>query len=357
MATISGIRGMLLEEAILYLLRVSGYRTVEQADPHDTTLTGNCYSGLKVSGRGGVHQIDAIADMAIATPFTYAQRLLVEAKCYADTTPVRIEIVRNAVGVLKDVGEYWVTRDGLPAKARFHYLYALFSASEYTKEAEKYAYAHDIYLIPLAHSQFIQPIIKAIRNINSQTFDHATNDRIDISMTALRSGVRANIRDTNDHQLSEILADSRDALAALRDFCGTCRRVNAALIAMIAGRFPIFLVPNPSLNLNQIQNDHIVSIHWNREKREKGWYLRSRSTGELLFSFDLPLDVFKYYAEQNVLSPAHALNLKEDVLSEIQAIVTSDNFIRIIRFRLDREWLSNVRSRIDNIQSASAKIR
>src|SRR5438132_1408993 len=231
MATISGIRGMLLEEAILYLLRVSGYRTVEQADPHDTTLTGNCYSGLKVSGRGGVHQIDAIADMAIATPFTYAQRLLVEAKCYADTTPVRIEIVRNAVGVLKDVGEYWVTRDGL---------------------------------------------------------------------------------------------------AALRDFCGTCRRVNAAFIAMIAGRFPIFLVPNPSLNLSQLQNDHIASIHWNRDKREKGWYLRSRSTGELLFSFDLPLDVFKYYAEQNVLSPAHALNLKEDVFTEIQAIVTSDNFIRII---------------------------
>ena len=53
MATISGIRGMLLEEAILYLLRVSGYRTVEQADPHDTTLTGNCYSELKDSVRGG----------------------------------------------------------------------------------------------------------------------------------------------------------------------------------------------------------------------------------------------------------------------------------------------------------------
>src|SRR5258707_15450260 len=106
MADISGIRGMLLEEAILYLLRVSGYRTLEILTPgNDPTIHGDCYSGLKVLGRGGVHQIDAIADFTITLPFSYPHRLLVEAKCYSDDRPIGIEFVRNAVGVLKDVGE------------------------------------------------------------------------------------------------------------------------------------------------------------------------------------------------------------------------------------------------------------
>lgn len=351
MATISGIRGMLLEEAVLYLLCVSGYRTVEQRDFNDKTLEGDPYSGLKVRGRGGIHQIDAIADLMIVPPFTYAQRLLLEAKCYAYSRPVDLGIIRNAVGVLKDVGEYWVTRDGVPSKARYHYHYALFSASNYTEDAEKYAFAHDIYLIPLAQCQFIQPIIDSIRQISSRTFGgHVPNEKIEIPMTDLRRGIRTKIRNSGSDELDEVLYHYQDALGMLRRFCRACRQVDKGLIAMIAGRFPIFLVPHPSFNFNQISDSYDVSIHWNQEKRERGWYIRSRRTGNILFSFDLPIGVFEYYSEHNMLSAERALDLKEEILPEIQAILTIDNRIRLVRFRLDREWLGKMRVTIKQIQ-------
>ena len=131
MATISATRGILLEEIILFLLKTSGYSAIEdpKRDPEVLRLGP---SGMEVNGRGGNHQIDAIADFNISAPFSYPQRLLLEAKCYSDTYKVGIGIVRNAVGVLKDVSEFWVTRtNGVPAKSRYHYQYAIFSTSGY----------------------------------------------------------------------------------------------------------------------------------------------------------------------------------------------------------------------------------
>ena len=49
MVTISQVRGMLLEEALLYLLRLSGYQTVEEVGSDVTLEQGN--SGLEVLGR------------------------------------------------------------------------------------------------------------------------------------------------------------------------------------------------------------------------------------------------------------------------------------------------------------------
>ncbi len=80
MANFSQLRGMLLEEAILYLLRVSGYKTVDTADS-DSSLEIHA-AGLAVKGRGGRHQIDAIADFTVTPPFSHPQRLLLEAKCH-----------------------------------------------------------------------------------------------------------------------------------------------------------------------------------------------------------------------------------------------------------------------------------
>ena len=244
----------------------------------------------KVRGRGGLHQIDALADLMIVLPFTYAQRLLLEAKCYSENAPVGIEIICNAVRVLKDVGEYWVARNGIPSKARYHYHYAFFSASNYTKDAEKYAFAHDVYLIPLAQCRFIQPILHSVRQVITRTFGgSAPNEKFDIPMIDSRRAIRATIRNRRNDELHEVLTHYQDALGTLGSFCRACQQVDKAFIAMIAGRFPIFLVPDPSFHFHQINTHYDVSIHCNRKKRERGWYLRSRRTGDILFSFDLPI--------------------------------------------------------------------
>src|SRR5699024_7018764 len=125
----------------------SGYRTVTNIGS-DPTL-GRSSAGLTVNGRGSKHQIDAIADLSISHPFGNPQRLLVEAKAYADNRSIGLPIIRNTVGVLKDVSEYWVSQlRNNPAVQRYHYQAAIFSTSDFTSPAQDYAYAHDVYLLP-----------------------------------------------------------------------------------------------------------------------------------------------------------------------------------------------------------------
>src|SRR5262245_44809312 len=110
MARLTNIRGMLLEEALLRLLEGTGYRTV-LAPAHDPTLRDGP-AGLKVRGRGSDHQIDAISDFQAPPPFSHPQRLLVEAKCFDPGVRVGLPVVREAVGVLKDVSEFWIAAGG-----------------------------------------------------------------------------------------------------------------------------------------------------------------------------------------------------------------------------------------------------
>jgi hypothetical protein len=124
MAAPHQVRGVLLEEAILMLLHASGYSTVAGASDDPTLSQGP--AGLNVLGRGGKHQIDAITDLRIGQPFSNPQRLLVEAKAYSEDRKVTLPIVRGAVGVLKDVSEYWVAEGpGQPAASQLFELYAV----------------------------------------------------------------------------------------------------------------------------------------------------------------------------------------------------------------------------------------
>lgn len=95
MATIYAIKGLLLEEVLLNLLKESGYSTVNNAN-NDATLKQG-HSGIEVKGRGLNHQIDVIADFIMTPPFSYPVRLLLEAKFYS--SKVGIDIIRNAVEV------------------------------------------------------------------------------------------------------------------------------------------------------------------------------------------------------------------------------------------------------------------
>ena len=148
MASVNQVRGVLPEEAILMRLRASGI-----SHGHDCSRRSNFVRGparLNVWGRGGKHQIDAIADLRIGQPFSNPQRLLVEARAYSNERKVGLPIVRGAVGVLKDVSEFWVkNRPDQPAASRYHYQFAIFTTSEFTGDAQDYAFAHDVHLLPL----------------------------------------------------------------------------------------------------------------------------------------------------------------------------------------------------------------
>lgn len=259
MATIVNIRGMLLEEVLLKLLEMSGYRTITDAPSDDETLRDG-HSGMEVFGRGSVHQIDAIADYSIAHPFSHPQRLLVEAKCYTSQS-VGIEIARNCVGVLKDVSGFWVSRGGIPKK-RCHYQYALFSASGYTEVAQRYAFAHDIYLIPVQQSRVLSPLVTAIKDLSHEDFGVTSwNSNIQVDMKELRRAIRKILRDsipfieihTTLPDILERLDTRTDALERLSHICNLCNQRSGALLAMIMNQFPVFLVPSKDNIIRSLQ--------------------------------------------------------------------------------------------------------
>jgi hypothetical protein len=167
MATINQIRGALLEEAVLFLLKNVGYESVDvgrlASQPVEGMRAG--HSGLEVRGPGTWHQLDALALWGHSPAFMYPLQLIVEAKCYTSHRPVGVEVPRNVVGVIKDISESYFTLRGRKhtfQTPRYNYAAAIFSTSKYSKGAVEYAIAHQIFLIQYDSVPAIQPLIDAI---------------------------------------------------------------------------------------------------------------------------------------------------------------------------------------------------
>lgn len=340
--SLPNVRGMLLEEAVLWLLEGSGYQTVFEPGNDPTLQRGT--AGLMVRGRGALHQIDAIADFRIHHPFSYPQRLLLEAKCFREADRVSLEIVRGAVGVLKDVNEYWVVNQGDIPKQRYHYQYALFSASGYSHGAQTYAFAQDIYLIPLGKSRFFAPVLEAIRGVRPAANSRlAIKVQFTIRLSDLREIVRKSIRQ-GAFEFREELARAQGNVLGLNRFLAACRRIKFALLAVLGSGFPIFLVPAPLVRTRGLRDEYSVII--TRDDQTQTWYLRERSSNRILFSFDLPHELLLRYARQGVLTPQAALDLKRQTMSNFHAFFTDGAAIRLIQFRLDYDWLDQLENEL-----------
>jgi hypothetical protein len=350
MATISHIRGILLEEALLYLLGASGYSTVTEVGTDPTLAKGP--AGLQVLGRGSRHQIDAIADFCLTPPFSYPQRLLVEAKCFRADHPVELNLVRNAVGVMKDVCEYW-TPDATQAtqKSRYHYQYAMFSASGYSVEAQRYAFAHDIYLIPLERSQFLTSVISSIRNVRHDDFDAPSWDSITIDLPTFRNEIRARLINNLDARPSS--AGFQDILQ-INEFIRQCQNIGQAYLAMLMGVFPVFLVPSSQFGHGGPMQSIFGSgeIGQSRNIRifftESSWFIRDAASGQSLFSFDLPDELFNLYAQNGILQRTEALTMKAETMGQIQVVARIDAQPQFFTLNLDRGWLRTLRQRFDS---------
>ncbi len=338
------IAGMLLEEAVLYLLEVSGYTPITEVRNDPTLHRGR--NGLEVRGRGGKHQIDAIADFAIMQPFAHPSRLLVEAKCQFD--PVGIEVMRNAVGVLQDVDKYWDGERPHGIEPRYNYHYAVLSASDYSDNAKTYALVHGIYLIPLNKSAFIQPILEIIREFSHlvrpgfakrEMFGQTS---LLFRIPELRRAIRANIRNEYDTGISQIVSGT--SLEHLIRFCNACRHLDRPLLGIISRRFPIFLVPEAGINLEEIQ-DCSIEIHW----YDTTWYIELPNHQRVFF--ELPTTILKPYLENNTLSELRALDLKAEYFSKVQVTIKQWNDVRIVTWSMDTLWLESVRRRVEQLQN------
>nr|WP_165375103.1 restriction endonuclease [Malaciobacter halophilus] len=348
MATIYAIKGLLLEEVLLNLLKESGYSTVNNAN-NDATLKQG-HSGIEVKGRGWNHQIDAIADFIMTPPFSYPVRLLLEAKFYS--SKVGIDIIRNAVGVLKDVDEYWVTNNNEISKQRFNYQYAVFTSSSFTNPAQRYAFAQDIYLIKLENNKYFLPIVSSIRNLEYQDFNGTSNDNININLSELRTKVRESLKHQSQSILSTYITSKGFSSNKFNTLYEASTTLNSSFLGMLDQRFPVFLTPSPTFDIIDLINNPTIRICWDDDY----WYIvknnadcRLLEEDDILFSFDLPDELFNLYADNDMLTQHNALNLKEELMSTIQIIFKNadQSIMSSLELKLDNQWLENIREHIN----------
>ena len=151
MSTQAQLRGYLLEEALAWLLRNSGYRLLvhESQDRDELRQNGN---GLCVKGRGAEHQVDVLGEFAFTPAFSLPIRLFLEAKFTVNRT--QLSVIRNAHGVIHDINENFVVGPRQQLRKRFRYVYALFSAAGFSRDAQNYALAQQISLVDLSGASF-----------------------------------------------------------------------------------------------------------------------------------------------------------------------------------------------------------
>jgi hypothetical protein len=238
---LTAIKGAILEELVLHLLGMIGYRIIGPEE--EGAKKGK--SGLEVQGRGEWHQIDAFAAFDYTPAFMYPLRLLLEAKCYAHSYPIGIDVVRNAVAVRKDISENYFTdftnkdnNDPLK-RQRFNYQSAIFSTSGYTKGAQRFAIAHQIFLIQYDRVALFQPLSQGLQQLKEDHFKEDVLTRKG-AQQEIRQYVRGLLKngatpEDNPFDAKGSKFFSEHIIAPLRDIGGS-------YFGMLQGKWPMHLL-------------------------------------------------------------------------------------------------------------------
>lgn len=259
MARIPQIRGALLEEAILFLLEKVGYTIIEfdsSKSPEETGLNGGP-SGLEVRGRGTWHQIDALVSCDQSPAFMYPLRLIVEAKCYKRKRPVGVEVVRNAVGVLKDITENYFTvptkRRGVIQVPRYNYHAAIFSTSGFTSGAVEYSLAHQVFLIQYENVPVIQPLIDQIMEFDENCVSRDEKPKL----SAIRKLYR-NALHNREYQIDTLSFLTDIGLELIEtSIVQSVKQIQGSYFGMLQGRWPMHFLTSTPLRAEAFQSDNI----------------------------------------------------------------------------------------------------
>jgi hypothetical protein len=212
------------------LLRNSGYQLIVTASPNSGLAVNG--AGLTVRGRGAEHQADVLGDFAFTPPFSLPIRMFVEAKYYRQARPVGLSLVRNAWATVVDINEFHVA-DG--PHGQYRYVYALFSRSGFTDDAQRFALAHQISLVDLSLPMF-GALRYAVRKAADGAFPHTAGPG---GIGTMRTTFRAVLETASPP--SPALIDSA-AVSALHDVATAMR---ARLEAYNGGEFLLAFPPAP----------------------------------------------------------------------------------------------------------------
>jgi hypothetical protein len=330
------LRGLVLEEIILVLLRKSGYRILKAGE--DTSIRDG-KAGLEIQGRGEWHQVDALVAYDHTPAFLYPIRLALEAKAYLPTSTsnrrVGIEVIRNAVGVVKDLNEnYFSDSDQTFKFKRYNYVYSIFSLSGFTANAQRYAIAHQIYLIQYYHNHLFEHIKTLLRQLEGTTARQFR--QLDIRR-ALRSFLENS--DRYRENLKEIFGDEDELI---RGLLNEVSNIGSSYFGLLNGEYPIHIFsehPIDSLDRDEYQIPIWVD--------ENGMVIIKLMNNNLYF--ELP-EVIAQILKEVWTDNLRVANLKRRNLSFITLSGIIGNVRRNIKLTLDLNWLDDYMSAQQTIE-------
>ncbi|MBD2691230.1 hypothetical protein [Anabaena catenula] len=252
------IRGLVLEEIILVLLGKAGYRILTKQD--DPLIFRDGKAGLEVQGRGEWHQIDALVGYDRTPAFLFPIRLGVEAKAYfpnsSSTGKVGIEIIRNAVGVVKDINENYSSFFSKPSQElklkRYNYVYAIFSLYGFTQNAQRYAIAHQIYLIQYYHNHLFNGIKDILSELQGQS-------ALEKQQSAIRQALRGFFRSPDNYyyELRNIFGDDIEFIDKLLK---EINHIEGSYFGLLNGEYPIHILSKNPITDIADQDEYKANI-------------------------------------------------------------------------------------------------
>jgi hypothetical protein len=268
MASIPQIRGALLEEIVLFLLERSGYRRVLVGEEG----THNGPAGLEVEGRGSPHQIDALVTPLHSHAFVYPIRLMVESKCEAK--PVRLGTVRSVVGTISDINQNYFAapvRRGREIRVqRFNYHAAIFAANGYSDNTERYALAHQVFLIDYSHVASMRPIVDALLALEIEDIGELAQVRGRHNLADIRSGFRAVLDQRAMGEPAGIFSER--GMAKVRDrLVPAVRQLRGSYYGMIEGIYPIHLVSRREIPIRFIREQGEIRCEIRVSDNDQTW--------------------------------------------------------------------------------------
>ena len=356
------LRGYILEEVLAYLIRNTGYRLLVDAS-QDTQELDSRPNGLVVRGRGAVHQVDVLGELAWIPAFTYPLRLFVEAKFRNARTG--IPEVRNLVATLLDVNQNNFPQPvraggGTPQlRPKYYYTGAIFSTSGFSGPAMDMALAHNVSLIDLGTPEFAA-LLAAINQVtdaimatfaSDETKAEAEDDTLVIAqpsegalprgrfVLALRSALRSRLETLTARMRDDVYGLSADIEPTLNPAVQAAFEMRELFVGM--GRGPYMLVmkaddPEAFLRFAREQPAHRVHISWSRaEDNARTWHIvPSHSNQAYRLSFRLPRPIYEWiFSSENVRRAA--LDAKQQFFSTIHIYHRESNRDLLVRLEFN----------------------
>ena len=173
-------REIIFEEKVKKLLQDSNYiNIVEQNIP----------------GRSSSHGINSYGKLNLPTAFIFPLRIIFQYKYYAKNK-VELMHVRDFGGIIADISEtnYAIQGDMGNICDRYNYTGCYFSATAFSREAQEYAWAHNIFMVSLERIGVMQPILKKIDSFVSGLSENIINN---ITKQELLEGYEREIDEEN----------------------------------------------------------------------------------------------------------------------------------------------------------------